>query len=72
MLMPAGAFQWWAVRLHQLRDHPPAGGTGNAKVAIEEEVTQPVGDPWRVHHQTMSNADGADTADEATGCGSPG
>ena len=48
VLMPTGACNRWTVRLHQLRDHPSAGRIDDAKSAIEKEVTQPVGDPWRV------------------------
>ena len=40
--MPAGALlgRQVGVRLDQMADHLPAGGVGNAEIAIQEEVAQ--------------------------------
>ena len=42
MAVPAGAFLGRQIRigLDQMADHLPAGGVGNAEVAIQEEVAQ--------------------------------
>ena len=46
--MPAGAFFRRLTGLHQLRDDSSAGGAGDAKVAVEEEVAQAVAAPGRL------------------------
>ena len=42
MLVPAGAFlgRQVGVGLDQMADHLPAGGVGDAEIAIQEEVAQ--------------------------------
>ncbi len=48
VLVPAGAFFGRAVGLDQLRQDSPAGGIGDAEVAVQEEIAKTLGDPWRV------------------------
>jgi hypothetical protein len=45
VLVPTGACLGPAVRLRQLRDHPPAGRGGDAEVASQQEVAQTAAAP---------------------------